>query len=133
MSAFNRFIAKMGLPRGQVLIKVFFTLLIFVLVKDFHEISNINQLIIALLEFIIVLEIVRMIFEFIMDDEHRIKLRLMIDSTIIFFVRDIMLIVNEKFDEKKIFFILGIIAILFVFRVAALHYTPSRYEKGVTE
>ena len=87
----NLFIEKLGLPRTQVLVKVFFTLIIFLLVKDFGEIDSVNQLIIALLEFIIVLEIVRMIFEFIMDDEHRIKLRLMIDSTIVFFVRDIML------------------------------------------
>jgi uncharacterized membrane protein (DUF373 family) len=120
-------IKKLELPRVQVLVKVLITFALFVSVKDFAGIDSINKLVIALLEFIIVLEIVRMIFDFILDEEHRIKLRLMIDSTIVFFVRDIMLIVNEKFDETKIFLILAVIAVLFVFRILALYFSPSRF------
>jgi len=121
------FFKKLELPRVQVMVKVLITLVLFLTVKDIGSINSVNRLVIALLEFIIVLEIVRMVFEFVMDDEHRIKLRLMIDSTIVFFVRDIMLIVNEKFDERKIFLIMAVIAILFVFRIVSLYFSPSRF------
>jgi len=123
-------IQKLELPRVQVMAKVLITLLLFISVKDIAAIDTVNKLVIALLEFIIVLEIVRMIFEFIMDDEHRIKLRLMIDSTIVFFIRDIMLIANEKFDPDKIFALMAVVAILFFFRFVAMRYTPSRYLRG---
>ena len=123
-------IQKLELPRVQVMAKVLITLMLFISVKDIASINTVNKLVIALLEFIIVLEIVRMIFEFIMDDEHRIKLRLMIDSTIVFFIRDIMLIANEKFDSDKIFALMAVVAILFFFRFVAMRYTPSRYLRG---
>ena len=123
-------IQKLELPRVQVMAKVLITLMLFISVKDIASINTVNKLVIALLEFIIVLEIVRMIFEFIMDDEHRIKLRLMIDSTIVFFIRDIMLIANEKFDSDKIFALMAVVAILFIFRFVAMRYTPSRYLHG---
>lgn len=70
-----------------------------------------------------------MLIEFLLSEENRIRMRLMIDSTIVFFIRDIMLIVNDTFDSKKIFMILGIIAILFAFRVIAVRYSPSKLEK----
>ena len=123
-------IQKLELPRVQVMAKVLITLMLFISVKDIASVNTVNKLVIALLEFIIVLEIVRMIFEFIMDDEHRIKLRLMIDSTIVFFIRDIMLIANEKFDSDKIFALMAVVAILFFFRFVAMRYTPSRYLRG---
>lgn len=70
-----------------------------------------------------------MLIEFLFSDENRIRMRLMIDSTIVFFIRDIMLIVSDTFDSKKIFSILGIIAILLLFRVVLVKYSPSDYEK----
>lgn len=126
----RKMIEKLQLPRVQVMVKVVITLFLFITVKDIGAIDSVNQLVIALLEFIIVLEIVRMIFEFVLDDEHRIKLRLMIDSTIVFFIRDVMLIANDKFDETKIFSLMLVIAILFLFRFVAMRYTPSRYLRG---
>lgn len=111
-----------------IIIKVTIALVIFSSVKNFDAIININGLIVALLEFIIVLELVRMVIEFIFSDENKIKLRYMLDSTIIFFIRDIMLIANESLDMKKISFILLIILILFVFRILAMKYSPSNLE-----
>ena len=70
-----------------------------------------------------------MLVEFLFSDDNRIKLRLMIDSTIVFFIRDIMLIVNDKFDAAKIAIILGIIAVLFVFRIVTMKYSPSYMEQ----
>ena len=106
-------------------IKLVITLALFILVKDFSTINSFSKLAVALLEFIIILELVRMIIEFLLSDENRIRIRLMIDSTIAFFIRDIMLIVNDTFDSKKIFTVLGVIAILFIFRIVTIKFSPS--------
>lgn len=107
------------------LIKLLITLTLFILVKDFSTINSFAKLAVALLEFIIILELVRMIIEFLLSDENRIRIRLMIDSTIAFFIRDIMLIVNDTFDSKKIFTVLGVISILFIFRIITIKFSPS--------
>ena len=125
------------IEKMPIFIKFFVTLALFIGVKDFHAINSFASLAVALLEFIITLELVRMIVEFIFSDDNRIKLRLMIDSTIVFFIRDIMLIVNDKFDIYKIASILGIISVLFVFRIISMKFSPSRleakYNKNYTE
>ncbi|MGB5965905.1 MAG: hypothetical protein WBF77_00325 [Sulfurimonadaceae bacterium] len=111
-----------------VFIKFFITLALFVAVKDIGSIDTFGKLAVALLEFIIILELIRMLVEFLFSDDNRIKLRLMIDSTIVFFIRDIMLIVNDKFDLTKIASILGVVAVLFIFRIITMKYTPSDME-----
>lgn len=111
------------------LIKFLIALVLFILVKDFNTINSFSKLAVSLLEFIIILELVRMLIEFLLSDENRIRMRLMIDSTIVFFIRDIMLIVNDTFDSKKIFSVLGIIAVLFVFRIVTVKFSPSFFEK----
>lgn len=116
------------LEKAPFFIKFFITLALFVSVKDFGSINSFASLAVALLEFIIILELVRMLMEFLFSDENRIKLRLMIDSTIVFFIRDIMLIVNDKFDLEKIVSILGVIAILFVFRIVTMKFSPASME-----
>lgn len=110
------------------IVKILITLVLFISVKDFSKIDSFSKLAVALLEFIIILELVRMLIEFMFSDENRIRMRLMIDSTIVFFIRDIMLIVNDTFDSKKIFVILGVIAILIFFRVIVMKYSPSNFE-----
>ena len=111
-----------------IYIKFLITLLFYYSVKDFTTIDTFSKLVVALLEFIIILELVRMLIEFLFSDENNIKLRFMIDSTIVFFIRDILLIVSDKFDYIKIFSILGIILILFVFRIITMRYNPSSME-----
>lgn len=115
--------------KAPIFIKFLVALVLFILVKDFGAINSFSKLVIALLEFIIILEIVRMLIEFLLSDDNRIKIRLMIDSTIVFFIRDIMLLANEKFDVTKMIAILGIIAILFVFRYVSMRFSPSNMEK----
>lgn len=116
------------LEKAPIFIQFIITLGLFISVEDFSSISSFSTLAVALLEFIIILELVRMLMEFLFGNENRLKLRLMIDSTIIFFIRDIMLIVNDKFDLVKIVSILGIIAILFVFRIVTMKYSPLYIE-----
>ncbi len=111
------------------LIKFIITFTLFALVKDFKSVDSFAKLAVALLEFIIILELVRMLIEFLLSDENRIRMRLMIDSTIVFFIRDIMLIVNDTFNSKKIFTILGIITILFLFRIVTVKFSPSNADK----
>ncbi len=117
------------LKKAPVFIKFFITLILFILVKDLGSINTFSKLAVALLEFIIILELVRMLVEFLFSDENRIKLRLMIDSTIVFFIRDILLIVNDKFDFQKIAAILGIILVLFIFRYITMKFSPEKVER----
>lgn len=111
-----------------VYIKFFVALILLLSVKDVGAIDSFSKLAVTLLEFIIILELVRMLIDFLFSDENRIKLRLMLDSTIVFFIRDIMLIVNDKFDIEKIISLLGVIGILFVLRVLSMKYSPSIME-----
>lgn len=111
-----------------IYLKFFIALVLLLLVKDLSTINSFSKLAVVLLEFIIILELVRMLIEFLFSDENRIKLRFMIDSTIVFFIRDIMLIVNDKFDITKIVSLLGVIGILFIFRVLFMKYSPSNME-----
>lgn len=118
------------IKRTQVFIKFFITLILFYGVKDFTSVDSFSKLAVALLEFIIILELVRMLIEFLFSDENRIKLRLMIDSSIVFFMRDVLLIVNDKFDIIKILSLLLVIFILFIFRIIAMKYSPSYMENN---
>lgn len=118
------------IKRTQVFIKFFITLILFYGVKDFTSVDTFSKLAVALLEFIIILELVRMLIEFLFSDENRIKLRLMVDSSIVFFMRDVLLIVNDKFDIIKILSLLLVIFILFIFRIIAMKYSPSYMENN---
>ncbi len=118
----NRYLkSKNVLP----IIKFLITFIIFIQVKDLSQIDNFSKLVVALLEFIIVLELIRMLIEFMFSDENRIRIRLMIDSTIVFFIRDLMLIVNDSFDSRKMYIILSIIGILIIFRFITTKFSPS--------
>lgn len=116
------------MEKAPIFIDFFITLALFAMAKELNEINSFSTLVVALLEFIIILELVRMLIGFLFSDENRIKLRLMIDSTIVFFIRDIMLIVNDKFDIVKIGSVLGIISVLFLFRIITMKYSPSAME-----
>ena len=117
-----------NLEKLPIYLKFILTLILFISVKDFDKVNSFSTLAVAILEFIIILELIRMLIEFLFSDENRIKLRFMIDSTIIFFIRDIMLIVSDKFDFLKITSILGIILILFFFRILTMKFSPSNME-----
>lgn len=115
----------------HVYIKFFITFILYYMVKDFTSVDSFSKLAVALLEFIIILELVRMLIEFLFSGENRIKLRLMIDSSIVFFMRDVLLIVSDKFDTTKILSLLLVIFILFIFRIIAMKYSPSYMENRV--
>lgn len=83
-----------------------------------------------LLSFIIVLEVVRMLMEFSFNKNHVMKLRYVIDGAILFFLRDLILIVSDEnykleYVEDKVFFLLKVISVLFIFRILALLFSPN--------
>lgn len=114
-----------------LMLKIVVSSILFFIIRSLGEIDSFSDLVVALLEFIIILEIVRMLIEFIFSNDNRLNLRLMIDSTIIFFIRDLMLIANEHFDTQKMYVLVSIIAALFVFRVMAMKYSPEKLEPYV--
>jgi len=92
------------------------------------KVFSISQVISTFLIFMILLEVVRMIKEFII--KAMIKLSLVIDSFIMFFIRDVVLVVsNEKysFNEQveKVIFLLIVTFIFFIFRIMSLRYSPN--------
>jgi len=118
-----------SIKKIQVFIKLFIALGLFVYIEDFSKINSFTTLTVAILELIIILELVRMLVEFVLSDNNQIKLRFMIDSTIIFFIRDIMLVANHNFKIQKIASMLGIVLALFIFRVISMKYSPKDIEK----
>ncbi|MDX1295732.1 MAG: phosphate-starvation-inducible PsiE family protein [Sulfurimonadaceae bacterium] len=79
--------------------------------------------------FMIILEIMRMIREFIRSKS--IKISMVLDSFIIFFVREIVLIASDtekySFDEQmmKVGFLLLVVLMFFIFRIMSLKYSPN--------
>lgn len=80
--------------------------------------------IILLLEFIVVLEVVKMIADFI--EKRKLKLRFIIDVFIIFLIREVIILTaayEKKYDD--ILFLLFVIFVFFIFRVLALIYSQT--------
>ena len=86
--------------------------------------------VILLLEFIVILEVVKMVADFI--ESQKVRLRFIIDMFIIFLIRDVVILTS--YPEKKyedILFLLLVIFIFFIFRVLALHYSPTSISKRI--
>ena len=79
--------------------------------------------------FMIILEIMRMIREFIKSKI--IKISMVLDSFIIFFIREIVLIASDaekySFDDQvaKVGFLLVVVLMFFIFRIMSLRYSPN--------
>jgi uncharacterized membrane protein (DUF373 family) len=80
--------------------------------------------IILLLEFIVIMEVVKMISDFIKKE--KLRLRFVIDIFIIFLIRDVIIYSsNTNKDYFTILFLLFIIFIFFIFRILAIKYSPG--------
>lgn len=80
--------------------------------------------IVLMLEFIVVMEVVKMISDFI--KKQKLRLRFVIDIFIIFLIRDV--IINTSYPNKDYFtilFLLFVIFVFFIFRILAIKYSPS--------
>ena len=84
--------------------------------------------VILLLEFIVILEVVKMVSDFI--ENQKVRLRFVIDMFIVFLIRDVVILTS--YPEKKhedILFLLFVIFVFFIFRVMALFYSPTVIKK----
>lgn len=88
--------------------------------------------IILMLEFIVIIEVVKMLTEFI--EKKRLRLRYILDVFIIFLIRDVIILsTHEEKPYEDILFLLLVIFIFFIFRILAVQYSPSTFKKHKTE
>ena len=80
--------------------------------------------IILMLEFIVVMEVVKMISDFIKKET--LRLRYVIDIFIIFLIRDVIILTtNKNRDYFDISFLLFVIFVFFIFRILAIKFSPG--------
>lgn len=80
--------------------------------------------IILMLEFIVVMEVVKMISDFIKNK--KLRLRFVIDIFIIFLIRDVIILSTDvNKDYFDISFLLFVIFIFFIFRIFAIKFSPG--------
>ncbi len=85
--------------------------------------------IILMLEFIVIIEVVKMISDFI--QKRKLRLRYVIDVFIIFLIRDaVILVTNPKKEFEVILFLLFVILVFFIFRVMAVKFSPTAFSKS---
>ncbi|GIU01087.1 hypothetical protein TSL6_15930 [Sulfurovum sp. TSL6] len=88
--------------------------------------------IILMLEFIVIIEVIKMISEFM--KKKRLRLRYVIDVFIIFLTRDVIILAtNPNKDYKEILFLLLVIFIFFLFRILAVQFSPALFKKRKNE
>ena len=83
-----------------------------------------HKAIILMLEFIVVMEVVKMISDFIKKE--KLRLRFVIDIFIIFLIRDVIILSTDKHrDYFDISFLLFVIFVFFIFRIFAIKFSPG--------
>jgi uncharacterized membrane protein (DUF373 family) len=80
--------------------------------------------IILMLEFIVIMEVVKMVSDFIKKE--KLRLRFVIDIFIIFLIRDVIILsTNIHRDYFDIAFLLFTIFVFFIFRIFAIKFSPG--------
>jgi len=109
---------KLLMENYQIISSVAIFSLILILHVPFYK------AIIVLLEFIVIIEVVKMTADFI--EKRKLRLRFIIDVFIIFLIRDVVIKITEpSYQKEEILFMLLVIFIFFIFRILALIYSPS--------
>lgn len=85
--------------------------------------NDFYRAIILMLEFIVIMEVVKMISDFIRKE--RLRLRYVLDIFIIFLIREVIILsANKSKDYFDIVFLLFVIFIFFIFRIMAIKFSP---------
>lgn len=118
---------------GKAMIETFIALSLFLLVA--LEFISLLKLIAGLLAFIVILEVIRMITDFILDGKKIMKITLIIDGFIVFFLRDVVLIFSEEKyplpeKQEKIIMLFFMILSFFLFRYLSVKYSPNESEQN---
>lgn len=96
--------------------------IIFIIIVVTH--LEFYRAIILMLEFIVVMEVVKMISDFIKKEI--LRLRYIIDIFIIFLIRDVIILTtNKDRDYLDISFLLLVIFVFFIFRILAIKFSPG--------
>lgn len=86
-----------------------------------------------MLYFLIVLEITRMVVEYIKSKTHRVKIRYLVDASIIAVLREVIIFIVDAHSLEEHFNILTIygfiLTFLMAFRFVAMKISPSEYEE----
>lgn len=83
-----------------------------------------HKTIILMLEFIVIMEVVKMVSDFIKQE--KLRLRFVIDIFIIFLIRDVIIYTSHiNKDYFTILFLLFVIFVFFIFRILAIKYSPG--------
>ena len=83
-----------------------------------------QKTIVLMLEFIVIMEVVKMISDFIKKET--LRLRFVIDIFIIFLIRDVIINASQiNKDYFTILFLLFVIFIFFIFRILSIKYSPG--------
>jgi uncharacterized membrane protein (DUF373 family) len=102
----------------EVLVAVIIFTYIIMIGIDFYK------AIILMLEFIVIMEVVKMVSDFIKKE--KLRLRFVIDIFIIFLIRDVIILTTDKNrDYFDITFLLFVIFIFFIFRIFAIKFSPG--------
>ncbi|MFY9075288.1 hypothetical protein CRU99_09710 [Malaciobacter mytili] len=98
-------------------------LIIFIIILAAH--LEFQKTIVLMLEFIVVMEVVKMISDFI--KKAKLRLRFVIDIFIIFLIRDVVIYTSHtNKDYFTILFLLFVILVFFIFRILAIKYSPGK-------
>lgn len=110
----------------EVLIAALIFIVILISGTEFYKV------IILMLEFIVIMEVVKMVSDFI--KKQKLRLRFVIDIFIIFLIRDVIILASHKGkDYFDISFLLGVIFVFFIFRILAVKFSPGvNSNKGET-
>lgn len=96
----------------------------FIFIGIFSSGLDFYKAIILMLEFIVVMEVVKMISDFI--KKQKLRLRFVIDIFIIFLIRDVIILsTNLNKDYFDIAFLLIVIFVFFIFRILAIKFSPG--------
>ncbi|RXJ97675.1 hypothetical protein CRU98_12730 [Arcobacter sp. CECT 8986] len=86
-----------------------------------------QKTIVLMLEFIVIIEVMKMISDFIKKE--KLRLRFVIDIFIIFLIRDVVIYTSKaQKDYFTILFLLVVIMVFFIFRILAIKYSPGKKE-----
>lgn len=120
----NQKLAKYFEKYLAVVIATFVFLSILVFDMEFYKAVTL------MLEFVVLIEVVRMILDFI--EKNMIQIRFVMDIFIIFLVRDVVINVTQPvINQNKVIFLIFVIFVFFIFRILSMYFSPTNTPKQI--
>lgn len=129
MKLFLRVWKKRILACGSVYPEVIFTTILFLYAKLF---SSFIDVLLDALYFIILLEVVRILFEYVRSNTHRVKMRFLMDAGMVTVVRELIILIVDhghllgNLLELTVYLV--VIAIFILYRYLMMKFTPDWME-----